>query len=98
MTVDQTRYYQYIGSRLRQTGVTMDSDLYCEDYFVPASEQVKQFITTIAKWKQHNQMLYGSDVLNIAIESGLITAGEVTSLISQVKSTVDLQLPNKYIE
>ena len=76
----------------------MDSDLYCEDYFVPASEQVKQFITTIAVWKQHNQMLYGSDVLNIAIESGLITAGEVTSLISQVKSTVDLQLPIKYIE
>jgi hypothetical protein len=77
----------------------MESDLFCEDYYVPSDEKCLKLIESLAIWKKFKQVLYPSDVLNLMIDLGMVRMSEVEKIIEETgKKSVDIKLPSCYIK
>lgn len=64
-----------------------------------ATSETKQLAEKIVVWMKYKQLLYPVDVLNLMIDSNLISISEVEDIIeSTMKKPIDLGLPNRYIK
>ena len=76
----------------------MDSDLFCEDYYVSADEKIVNLVEQILAWKKSSVMLYPADVLNMMIDLNLISMVEVLQIIESTNNKhLDITLPSRYI-
>ena len=60
-----------------------------------ATPEVESLVTKIIAWKNNKQTLIPEDVVNMMIDSGMITEDEVQEIIK--KKPLDIQLPKSYI-
>jgi hypothetical protein len=76
----------------------MSHEAYCEDFFTTADKNTINFVEQIVLWKRRNLMLYPDDILNMLIDSNLITMVEVEQIIDTTKQkSLDITLPTRYI-
>jgi hypothetical protein len=76
----------------------MNSELFCEDYYIQTNEQTIKFVEEIYKWKKKNMTMYPNDVINILIETGNLTTLDVLNIFQKAeKKSLDITLPTCYI-
>ena len=76
----------------------MDSDLFCEDYYIGADKKIVNLVEHLLAWKKSNHMLYSADVLNMMIDLNLISMVEVLQIIDSTgNKKLDITLPTSYI-
>jgi hypothetical protein len=76
----------------------MNSELFCEDYYIQTNEQTIKFVEEIYKWKKKNLTMYPNDVINILIETGNLTTLDVLNIFQKAeKKSLDITLPTCYI-
>ena len=76
----------------------MNSELFCEDYYIQTNEQTIKFVEEIYKWKKKNLTMYPNDVINILIETGNLSTLDVLNIFQKAeKKSIDITLPTCYI-
>ncbi len=76
----------------------MNSELFCEDYYIQPNENIVKFIEEIYKWKKKNLTMYPNDVINILIETGNLSTLDVLNIFAKAeKKSLDITLPTCYI-
>jgi hypothetical protein len=76
----------------------MNSELFCEDYYIQTNEQTIKFVEETYKWKKKNMTMYPNDVINILIETGNLTTLDVLNIFQKAeKKSLDITLPTCYI-
>jgi hypothetical protein len=76
----------------------MNSELFCEDYYIQTNEQTIKFVEEIYKWKKKNLTMYPNDVINILIETGNLSTLDVLNIFQKAeKKSLDITLPTCYI-
>lgn len=60
-------------------------------------DKINNFVSTILLWKQHNEMLYPDDVLNMLIQYEIVSQYQVKYMIDNQKNKGEFKLPKKYI-
>ena len=76
----------------------MNSELFCEDYYIQTNEQTIKFVEEIYKLKKKNLTMYPNDVINILIETGNLSTLDVLNIFQKAeKKSIDITLPTCYI-
>lgn len=76
----------------------MNSELFCEDYYIQPNEKIVKFVEEIYKWKKKNLTMYPNDVINILIETGNLSTLDVLNIFQKAeKKSLDITLPTSYI-
>lgn len=77
----------------------MESELFCEDYYVPLDEKTKKLIEQLTIWKERHIMLYPTDILNMLIDYNFATKDDVEKILLEYgKNSLDITLPTCYIK
>ena len=76
----------------------MQTDLFCEDYYIPPNEKIVELIKNLSAWDRKHLTLYPKDVINMLIEANIITTYDAQKIIEENKEkTLDISLPTCYI-
>lgn len=76
----------------------MDTDLFCEDFYIEPDPKIVKFIEEVYKWKRQNLMLYPNDVMNLLIETGNVAMIDVLNIFAKAENKpLDITLPTCYI-
>jgi hypothetical protein len=76
----------------------MESELFCDDYYVTMDEKTKNLIEELTIWKTRHIMLYPNDVMNLLIHYGFATQSEIEKILeTSSNNKLDITLPVCYI-